>query len=152
LPEDAKPSLRPISPAPGSVLAPGVLQGTAFEVTLIVIAALFMAPASREITRPQWDLEWLVTLPLPLSTLLFSRVVERTATNSAGAAGSAALMLAEICATVAIGFALLHWQLRHGVVATGAREAVARRPRLARPAAADVRPSGAQLSAVQRRE
>ncbi|MGA2129483.1 MAG: CPBP family intramembrane glutamic endopeptidase, partial [Xanthobacteraceae bacterium] len=83
-PKHPQPSLRRIAPAPGSVLAPGVIKGATLEVTLIVLAVLFLALASREITRPEWDLEWLVTLPMPLSTLLSSRLVERVVTNAAG--------------------------------------------------------------------
>ena len=65
VPEDAQLSLGPIPPAPDSVLAPGVLRGAMFNATLLLLAALFMTLAGREITRPEWDLEWLVTLPLP---------------------------------------------------------------------------------------
>jgi hypothetical protein len=267
LPEDAKPSVRPVAPAPGTVLAPGVLHGAALEVMLLGLAALFTALASREIARPEWDLEWLVTLPLPLSTLLLGRLVERAVTNSAGllmlgpflsviawtcgfrwsapfvgvgltfallfvvatfqtlvdtglrlslsppklrnlqavislisvlplllalsiampdnkllidwvpalpswidllptglavralAAANrssmalwSAVMLGEIAALVAIGYALLQRQLRYGVVATGGREAVARRPREKRDADGILRSAQALLSAVQRRE
>jgi hypothetical protein len=84
LPEDAKPVLQPIPPAPGSAFAPGVLRVAAFLATLLLFGALFIVLASREIARPEWDLEWLATLPLPLSTLLLSRVVERAVTNWAG--------------------------------------------------------------------
>jgi len=73
-----------IARAPGSVLSLGVLKGATLEATLLFLAALLIALASREIARPEWDLEWLVTLPLPLSTLLSSRLIERTVTNSAG--------------------------------------------------------------------
>jgi ABC-2 type transport system permease protein len=84
LPEDARPLVQRIPPAPGSALAPGVLRGAAFLATLLLLGALFIVLASREIAQPEWDLEWLATLPLPLSTLLLSRVVERAVTNWAG--------------------------------------------------------------------
>ena len=84
VPEDTQPSLRPIAPAPDGMLAPGVLRGAMFDATLLLLAALFMTLAGREITRPEWDLEWLVTLPLPASTLLWSRLLERMITNAAG--------------------------------------------------------------------
>ena len=83
-PEDAMPMRRQIAPARGSVLPPGVLHGATLETTLLLLAALLITLASREITRPEWDLEWLVTLPLPMSTLLSSRLIERAVTNSAG--------------------------------------------------------------------
>ncbi len=267
VPEDAKPTLRRIAPAPGSTLSPGVLRGATLETTLLLLAALLLTLAAGEITRPEWDLEWLVTLPLPLPTLLSSRLLERVMTNSAGVimlvpflsvlalecgyrwtaplvgigltlallfvvatlqslvdtglrlslsppklrnlqavisivsvlpmlvaismalhdngfvfgwaaalpewvgylptglavralastgTGSAAFWLAamvgEILALTAIGYAVLLWQLRDGVVTAGAREAVARSPGAARPAAADLQAKRALLTAVQRRE
>src|SRR5262249_48146272 len=78
------PLLRPIAPEPGSVLARGVVQGATLAVMLLVVAALFIGVGNREITRPEWDLEWLVTLPLPLSTLVASKLVERVITNHTG--------------------------------------------------------------------
>jgi ABC-2 type transport system permease protein len=70
--------------APGSVLAARVLQGVTLEATLILATVLLGAIASRELVRPEWDLEWLVTLPLPLSTLICSMLVERVVANSLG--------------------------------------------------------------------
>jgi ABC-2 type transport system permease protein len=75
---------RPIPPLPGTALAPGVMRGATLAVSLLALAALLMALAGREIARPEWDLEWLATLPLPMSTLLASRLTERVLTNSAG--------------------------------------------------------------------
>jgi ABC-2 type transport system permease protein len=75
---------RRVPPEPGSVLAPGVVQGSSLAVTLLVIAAFLIACAGRDLIQPEWDLEWLVTLPLPLTTLLASRLVERVLTNSSG--------------------------------------------------------------------
>jgi hypothetical protein len=84
LPEDTKPVLRPLPAAPGTLLAPGVLQAATLAATLLFMTALFAALASREFARPEWDLEWLVTLPVPLSTLLWSRLIERAVTNTQG--------------------------------------------------------------------
>jgi membrane protease YdiL (CAAX protease family) len=75
---------RPIPPLPGTALAPGVVRGATLAVSLLALAALPIALAAREIARPEWDLEWLATLPLPMSTLLASRLTERVLTNSAG--------------------------------------------------------------------
>jgi ABC-2 type transport system permease protein len=83
-PADAKPTVKPIAPRAGNVLAPGVLNGATLEATLLLLATLFMTIAGRELTRAEWDLEWLVTLPLPISTLIGCRLVERTATNASG--------------------------------------------------------------------
>jgi ABC-2 type transport system permease protein len=83
-PDDAKPIVRPIGPAAGSVLAPAVLKGAALAATLLLLSALFMTLAAREIAQPEWDFEWLATLPLPLPTLLLSRMSERAITNAPG--------------------------------------------------------------------
>ncbi len=57
----------------GRCLAPGVRSGGA----TLAVSAVLMAPArccwrlgraASLLCRPEWDLEWLVTLPLPLST------------------------------------------------------------------------------------
>jgi ABC-2 type transport system permease protein len=73
-----------LPPASGGKLSRGVLQGATFLATLLLVAALLFAFANRDILRPEWDLEWLVTLPVPLNTLLASRLLERVATSSAG--------------------------------------------------------------------
>ncbi len=75
---------RSIPPLPGTALAPGVIRGATLAVSLLALAALLVALASREIAKPEWDLEWLATLPLPMPTLLASRLTERVLTNSAG--------------------------------------------------------------------
>jgi ABC-2 type transport system permease protein len=73
-----------IAPASGAVLAPAVIKGAMLAATLLVLAVLFMTLASRDIAQPEWDLEWLSTLPLPLPTLLSCRLIERTLTNTVG--------------------------------------------------------------------
>jgi ABC-2 type transport system permease protein len=77
-------SLRRLPPAPGSVLPAGVLQAATFAATLLLLASMLIGVANRDVTRAEGDLEWLVTLPLPLSTLLMSRLIERVATHAAG--------------------------------------------------------------------
>src|SRR5262249_48298768 len=64
-PRQQRARLQRLPAAPGSVLSSGVLQGAAFTATLLLVAALLIAVASRDIARPEWDLEWLITLPLP---------------------------------------------------------------------------------------
>jgi membrane protease YdiL (CAAX protease family) len=73
-----------IAPASGAVLAPAVIKGAMLAATLLVLAVLFMTLVNRDIAQPEWDLEWLSTLPLPLPTLLSCRLIERTLTNTAG--------------------------------------------------------------------
>jgi ABC-2 type transport system permease protein len=82
--QQSRPSLRLFPPPPGSMVSRGVLQGVTFAATLLLIMASLVALAGRDLARPDWDLEWLVTLPLPLSTLLLSKVLERSVTSVAG--------------------------------------------------------------------
>jgi membrane protease YdiL (CAAX protease family) len=89
------PSRLPSIPS-GSVLSSAMLRGTTFIATLGLIAVLFLTVASREIARPEWDLEWLATLPLPTTTLIGSRIAERALTNF-----TAILILAPILAVIA---------------------------------------------------
>ena len=54
------------------------------EVALIGLASLMLSLANKEIASPEWDLEWLATLPTPTRTLLLARIVERTLVNPFG--------------------------------------------------------------------
>jgi membrane protease YdiL (CAAX protease family) len=72
-----------VAPAPGSAWTPGVLRAATFLASMAMLAALFITLASREILRSEWELEWLVTLPLRLSTLIWCRIAERAFTNGA---------------------------------------------------------------------
>jgi membrane protease YdiL (CAAX protease family) len=81
---DARPPLRAAAAEPGSAVARGVVQGATLEAMLLLAAALLLTLAGREIVRLEWDLEWLATLPLPLSTLVLSRLIERAMTNPYG--------------------------------------------------------------------
>jgi membrane protease YdiL (CAAX protease family) len=65
-------------PAPGFTLPAGVLQAAALEMVILLAAALLLSLTGIELVRPQWDMEWLVTLPAPMSTLLTARIAERT--------------------------------------------------------------------------
>jgi membrane protease YdiL (CAAX protease family) len=80
----SEPERTPSPPAPGSFLPSGVLQGATVEVALLLMVSLLVSLGSKELAQPDWDLEWLVTLPMPLSTLLGVRVVERTVVNPLG--------------------------------------------------------------------
>lgn len=70
------------------------LHGAAFDPTLLTALGMVLAMslaiavllplASKELAKPDGDLEWLVTLPVARSTLLWGRLVERSAGNLAG--------------------------------------------------------------------
>jgi membrane protease YdiL (CAAX protease family) len=74
----------PLPPAPGHILPLGVLQACALEVIVLSVATLLTLLAAREFSAPDWDLEWLVTLPVPLTTLLAVRIAERSLVNPTG--------------------------------------------------------------------
>jgi len=80
-------SRRRVPAAPGSVLSAPVLQANAFVATVIVLAVLSLMLAGRDFVRPEWDLEWLATLPLRLPTLLLCRLIERVVTSGSGLLG-----------------------------------------------------------------
>jgi membrane protease YdiL (CAAX protease family) len=111
---------------------------------------LALAMATRE-TSFMFDVAaalpaWLDYLPAGLAVRAIA------AADGAAAAPWLALAMAQSLAVVAIGYALVYRQLRHGVVAGGAREGVARLPRAARHAPAPSPGAQPRLSAVQRRE
>lgn len=51
---------------------------------LLFFAVALMSLAGRDLARPDWDMEWLVTLPAPLATLLSVRVLSRSVLNAGG--------------------------------------------------------------------
>lgn len=51
--------------------------------SMIVLTVFFNATMGKELAAPEWDLEWLYTLPMPFSTLIFTRIIERTIVNPA---------------------------------------------------------------------
>jgi membrane protease YdiL (CAAX protease family) len=83
-PEGAPARRTPLAAAPGHRLAMGVLKACALEACILAMAVLLACLASRELARPDWDLEWLATLPVPLPTLVCVRILERTLVNPTG--------------------------------------------------------------------
>jgi ABC-2 type transport system permease protein len=51
--------------------------GFSIQLFLLWTASLLVSAADRELAKPEWDLEWLVTLPLKLRTLISLRVLEK---------------------------------------------------------------------------
>lgn len=63
----------------------GALIGAlTFQLALLWLVSLLLPLAAGELSRPDWDLEWLVTLPVSNATLLWARVLERSVANPAG--------------------------------------------------------------------
>jgi ABC-2 type transport system permease protein len=63
---------------------PALRNGLTMELTILFAIAVLLPLASKELAQPDSDLEWLVTLPVKRSTLLWGRLLERSASNSAG--------------------------------------------------------------------
>ncbi|TWI63551.1 hypothetical protein IP91_03522 [Pseudoduganella lurida] len=80
----------------GGSFGPAVKAGLALELTLLWLVALLVPLGSRELAQPDWDLEWLVTLPVQRKALLWARVLERSVTNPTGM-----LVLWPTCAVIA---------------------------------------------------
>ncbi|WP_338770842.1 CPBP family intramembrane glutamic endopeptidase [Massilia sp. METH4] len=64
--------------------SPPLLRGLAMQLWLLWLVALLVPLGSRELAQPDWDLEWLVTLPVARTGLLWARVLERTVANPTG--------------------------------------------------------------------
>jgi ABC-2 type transport system permease protein len=70
--------------------------GVAFLVALMWTASLLVTIGSGELAKADWDLEWLITLPIRTETLLWARILERSVVNPSGV-----LSLFTICTVVA---------------------------------------------------
>ncbi|MES2074733.1 MAG: CPBP family intramembrane glutamate endopeptidase, partial [Pseudomonadota bacterium] len=72
---------RSVTQAP---LSPAMARALTMNLSLLFMVSILLPLGSRELAQPDWDLEWLVTLPLRRTPLLWGRVLERTLTNPAG--------------------------------------------------------------------
>jgi len=61
-----------------------LLHGLTMELSILFCIAVLLPLGSKEMAQPDWDLEWLVTMPVERGTLLWGRVLERSASNIAG--------------------------------------------------------------------
>lgn len=75
---------------------PPVALALTMQLSLLFLISVMLPLGSREIAAADWDLEWLVTLPVDRSTLLWGRIVERTLANPTGW-----IMLTPSCAILA---------------------------------------------------
>ena len=58
--------------------------GATFLLVVQWAASLLVTVASGELAKPEWDLEWLITLPIRAETLLWARILERSVVNPSG--------------------------------------------------------------------
>ncbi|RFP22908.1 CPBP family intramembrane metalloprotease [Duganella sp. BJB488] len=63
---------------------PELLRGLTMVLTLLFGLAVLLPLGSKELAQPDWDLEWLVTMPVERPTLLWGRLLERSAANFSG--------------------------------------------------------------------
>lgn len=63
---------------------PVLMRAAVMQASLLFGIAFLLPLGSKELAQPDWDLEWLVTLPLARRTLLLARIAERTLANPSG--------------------------------------------------------------------
>ena len=63
---------------------PVLMRAAAMQACLLFGIAFLLPLGSKELAQPDWDLEWLVTLPMRRRTLLLARIAERTIANPSG--------------------------------------------------------------------
>ena len=76
--------------------SPELIIGIAFMVSVMWLSSLLLAIGGGELAKSDWDLEWLITLPIRSDTLLWARVLERSVVNPSGV-----LALFPTCAVIA---------------------------------------------------
>jgi ABC-2 type transport system permease protein len=82
---------------------PPVARTLTMQLSLLFLVSVLLPLSSREIAAADWDLEWLVTLPVERSTLLWGRIVERTLANPTG------WIMLTPCCTMLAWYAGLGW-------------------------------------------
>jgi membrane protease YdiL (CAAX protease family) len=63
---------------------PALLTAMSMVLAALFAMAVLLPLAGKELAKPDGDLEWLVTLPVQRSTLLWGRLLERSASNLSG--------------------------------------------------------------------
>jgi hypothetical protein len=58
--------------------------GVAFFLLLLWVSSLLISVASGELAKADWDLEWLITLPIRSDTLIWARILERSVVQPSG--------------------------------------------------------------------
>jgi ABC-2 type transport system permease protein len=77
--------------------------GVAFLLFVLWLSSLLVTIGSGELAKSEWDLEWLITLPIRSDTLLWARLAERSIVNPSGA-----IALIPTCTAIA-WFSGLRW-------------------------------------------
>lgn len=74
----------PLPKTGATLVSEPVKKAITLVLLFLFITTFLLNIASKELTTPEWDFEWLVTLPIPLSKLIGVRFVERTIVNPSG--------------------------------------------------------------------
>lgn len=61
-----------------------LFAGLTLQLTLLLLVAILVPLGAGDLSQADWDLEWLVTLPLSRTALLCGRLLERSVVNPAG--------------------------------------------------------------------
>jgi ABC-2 type transport system permease protein len=61
-----------------------LVTGLTMELSLLFLVSFLMPLGTRELASPDWDLEWLVTMPVSRKGLLWGRLLERAIVNPTG--------------------------------------------------------------------
>lgn len=61
-----------------------LFAGLTLQLTLLSLVAILVPLGAGDLSQTDWDLEWLVTLPLSRTALLCGRLLERSVVNPAG--------------------------------------------------------------------
>lgn len=61
-----------------------LVVGVAFLLALLFLSSLLLNIASGELAKSEWDLEWLITLPIRSDTLIWARILERSVVQPSG--------------------------------------------------------------------
>jgi membrane protease YdiL (CAAX protease family) len=68
----------------GHPFSTALAGGLTLQLMLLWLVSVLLPLGMGELSKPDWDLEWLVTLPVDKATLLWARVLERTLVNPGG--------------------------------------------------------------------
>ncbi len=64
--------------------SPRLAAAATLQMLMLWLVSVLMPLSSREMAQAEWDLEWLVTLPVQRKALLWGRILERTIANPSG--------------------------------------------------------------------
>lgn len=88
-----------------------VQRAVGLQLALLVLATIVSGIATREITAPEWDLEWLITLPVPLTALIDARILQRSVLSPL-----AIILIWPFCTMFLWHITLNYWSIPLGIV------------------------------------